>query len=140
MEDFMKRKIVGVVYLVTVLFAFIGCSNPTSSDDYTTYKVEVGVISNSTYNTAMNKISAIYEPSYSAVSSIRTYLMNNRISDHAIQMDVTLDEVREFYLSKGFSSYEVKNEIEFLESIGNDIAFFEHATDSNKKVWMYVTK
>lgn len=50
MEDFMKRKIVGVVYLVTVLFAFIGCSNPTSSDDYTTYKVEVGVISNSTYN------------------------------------------------------------------------------------------
>lgn len=51
----MKRKIVGVVYLVTVLFAFIGCSNPTSSDDYTTYKVEVGVISNSTYNTAMNK-------------------------------------------------------------------------------------
>ena len=41
MEDFMKRKIVGVVYLVTVLFAFIGCSNPTSSDDYTTYKVEV---------------------------------------------------------------------------------------------------
>ena len=37
----MKRKIVGVVYLVTVLFAFIGCSNPTSSDDYTTYKVEV---------------------------------------------------------------------------------------------------
>ena len=33
-----------------------------------------------------------------------------------------------------------KNEIEFLESIGNDIAFFEHATDSNKKVWMYVTK
>ena len=55
-------------------------------------------------------------------------------------MGVTLDEVREFYLSKGFSSYEVKNEIEFLESIGNDIAFFEHATDSSKKVWMYVTK
>ena len=66
--------------------------------------------------------------------------MNNTISDHAIQMGVTLDEVREFYLSKGFSSYEVKNEIEFLESIGNDIAFFEHATDSKKKVWMYVTK
>lgn len=136
----MKRKIIGIVCLVTVLFAFIGCSNPASSDDSTTYKVEVGVISNSTYNTALSKISYWSEVSYSNIASLRLYLYNNTISDHGIQTNVSISEIKDFLLSKGMSNYEAKSEIEVLKTIGNDIVFCEHATDSNKKVWMYATK
>ena len=38
------------------------------------------------------------------------------------------------------SNYEANTEIKTLKTIGNDIVFGEHATDSTKKVWMYATK
>lgn len=136
----MKIKLGTMFTILVICFGMISCSNPSSSGDYTTYKVEVGVISNSTYNTATNRISSWTELTYANISSLRLYLYNNTISDHAIETGVRKSEIKEFMLSRGFSNYEVDLEMELLKQIGNDIAFFEHATDSTKKVWMYVTK
>ena len=137
----MRRNLLGLFTIIWIVsLGFIGCSDSSSDDDYTTYKAEVGVISNSTYDAAMTKISYWNDFTYSNVASLRLYLYNNTLSDHEIQTGITLEEIRDFLLSKGFSNYEVSNEIDLLKKVGNDIAFFEHATDSSKKVWMYVTK
>lgn len=61
-------------------------------------------------------------------------------SDHGIQAGITLSEITEFLLSKGLPKYETDKEIEVLKTFGNDIIFGEYAFDSNKKVWMYITK
>lgn len=136
----MKRKITALFVIIS-LIGFISCSNQTSSDeDYTTYKVEVGVISNSTYSVAMNTIHGWTEVTYSNIATLRLYLYDNTISDHAIQTGITLSEIREFLLSKDFSNQEANTEIEGLKTIGNDILFFEYALDSNKTFWMYITK
>lgn len=140
----MKRKYFYIFFISFILAVFIGCSNAdddsSDSSGNITYKVEAGVISNETYYSALNQIASITTPSYYAVSSVRLYLMNNTISNHEIQNNVSLEEIRSFMLSKGFSNYEASSEIEFLKTYGNNIAFFTHATDSSKKVWMYVTK
>lgn len=138
----MKRKIISVFTIFIVLICFLGCSNPSSSstEDNTTYKIEVGVITNSTYTTATNRISNWTELSYSNIASLRNYLYNNTISDHAIETGITINEIKEFMLSKGFSNYETENEIKLIKEIGNDITFFETVYGNDKKAWMYVTK
>ena len=118
----MKRKLFVLLAIAGICFEIMSCSNPSSSDDYTTYKVEVGVISQSTYNTALSKISYWGEVSYSNIASLRLYLYNNTISDHEVQTNVSLSEIN------------------VLKTVGNDIVFGGHATDSSKKVWMYATK
>lgn len=136
----MKKKLFGLISIVGILIFLGSCSNPSSSDDFTTYKVEFGVITNSTYTTAMNRISNWTELSYSNIASLRNYLYNNTISDHAIETGITINEIKEFMLSKGFSNYETENEIRLIKEIGNDIAFFETVYGNDKKAWMYVTK
>ena len=136
----MKRKLFVLLAIAGICFGIMSCSNPSSSDDYTTYKVEVGVISQSTYNTALSKISYWGEVSYSNIASLRLYLYNNTISDHEVQTNVSLSEIKDFLLSKGMSNYEAESEINVLKTVGNDIVFGEHATDSSKKVWIYATK
>ena len=71
---FMKKKFIGLVSIVGILICFASCSNPASSEDNTTYKIEVGVVSNSTYNTALSKITYWSEVSYSNIASLRLYL------------------------------------------------------------------
>lgn len=88
----------------------------------------------------MSKILYWSEANYSNIASLRLYLYNNTISDHEVQTGVTIDEIKDFLLSKGMSNYEANTEIELLKTIGNNILFGEHATDTTKKVWMYVTK
>ena len=136
----MKKKLFGLISIVGILIFLGSCSNPSSSDDFTTYKVEFGVITNSTYTTAMNRISNWTELSYSNIASLRNYLYNNTISDHAIETGITINEIKEFMLSKGLSNYETENEIRLIKEIGNDIAFFETVYGNDKKAWMYVTK
>lgn len=138
---YMRRKTIYLFVFISVLICMSSCSNPaSSSEDSITYKVEVGVISNSTYTTAMNRISNWTELTYSNISSLRLYLYNNTISDHAIQTGITRNEIRDFMSQKGFSNYEVEQEMELLKQIGNDIAFFETIYGNDKKAWMYITK
>ena len=42
--------------------------------------------------------------------------------------------------SKNNAASEKDTEMNFLEKNGNDIIFFEHATDADKRVRMYITK
>lgn len=88
----------------------------------------------------MSRISGWSEVSYANIASLRLYLYNNTISDHEILTGVSIEEIKDFLLSRGMSNYEANSEIELLKTIGNDIVFAEHATDSTKKVWMYSTK
>lgn len=137
----MKRKIIGLLVCAIVFICCIGCSNESDSDeDSATYKVEVGVVSNATYTTAMNTIAYWSEVSYANIASLRLYLYNNTISDHEVQTGISLSEIKDFLLSKGMSNYETNSEIDVLKNIGNDIVFCEHATDTTKKVWLYATK
>ena len=135
----MKRRIIFFT-LFTICICFIGCNNSLSDEVPQTYKVEIGVIANSTYNNAMSRISGWSEVSYANIASLRLYLYNNTISDHEILTGVSIEEIKDFLLSRGMSNYEANSEIELLKTIGNDIVFAEHATDSTKKVWMYSTK
>ncbi|QTQ13376.1 hypothetical protein HRQ91_02300 [Treponema parvum] len=135
-----KRKVVVLFAIIISLVGFISCSDPSSSEDNTIYKVEVGAVSNSTYNTAINKISNWSEVNYMNIASLRLYLFNNTISDYGSQTGITLSEIREFLLSHGFSNYKTNIQIENLKTVGNNIIFFYHAYDSNKTIWMYITK
>ena len=77
----MKRKLLGLFTIIWIVsLGFIGCSDSSSDDDYTTYKAEVGVISNSTYDAAMTKISYWNDFTYSNVASLRLYLYNNTVT------------------------------------------------------------
>ena len=51
------------------------------------------------------------------MASLRLYLYNNTLSDHEIQTGITIEEIRDFLLSKGFSNYEVSNEIDLLKKL-----------------------
>lgn len=66
----------------------------------------------------MNRISNWTELSYSNIASLRNYLYNNTISDHAIETGITINEIKEFMLSKGFSNYESENDIRLIKERG----------------------
>lgn len=145
----MKRKIILVFTIFVVLNLFLGCSNPSSipTEDYRVevdntlyYKAECGTITNSTYRAAWNRASNWDKLSYSNIASLRNYLYHNTISDHAIETGVTINEIKEFMLSHGFSNYETECFIETLKEIGNNMAFFESAYGNDKIFWAYVTK
>lgn len=134
------------IYLSLFIFIcllFSSCqqnADDSNNEENTPYKVEAGIISNSTYTSAYNQLTSIASPSYAAISSIRTYCMNNTISDYTVQKGVTIKEMKDFLIQHQLTEYEADRELSFLKSNGNTIAFFFHATDSTKKIWMYATK
>ena len=141
----MKRKIILGFVVFMIVACFLGCSNlstiPTEENKSQLYKVESGLITNQTYEAAMNMASNYTELSYSEIASIRNYLYNNTISSsHEVITDVTTKEIKDFLLSHNSSNYETECIIKNLKEIGNNIVFFEYAYDDDKKVWVYATK
>ena len=141
----MKRKIVLGLVVFMIVACFLGCSNlstiPTEENKSQLYKVESGLITNQTYNAAMNMASNYTELSYSEIASIRSYLYNNTISSsREVITDVTIEEIKDFLLSHKSSNYETECIIKALKEVGNSIVFFEYAYDDDKKIWMYATK
>ena len=53
---------------------------------------------------------------------------------------VAVDEIRNFLIQKGFTILQANAEIAAMETLGNDIVFFEYAYSSSSKVWMYAEK
>ena len=47
----------------------------------------------------------------SVIALLRLYLYNNTISDHEVQTNVSLSEIKDFLLLKGMSNYEAESEI-----------------------------
>lgn len=141
----MKRKIILGFVIFMILTCFLGCSNPSAipAEEHKVqlYKVESGLITNQTYEAAMNTASNWTELSYSKIASVRGYLYDNTIpSSHEIITGISLNEIKEFLLQHNSSNYEAECIIENLKEVGNNIVFFEYAYDDDKKVWAYATK
>ena len=108
----MKRKFLGLFTIIwTLSVGFIGGSDSSSDDDYTTYNVEVVVISNATYNKAVTKISYWNDFTYSNVASLRLYLYNNTLSDLKSKQELRLKKSEIFYYQKAFQimKYQMKS-------------------------------
>ena len=134
------KKIFPLFFIIALFLCVLtGCDDSASSSEEI-YKVEIGVIAKETFNTAMNRINNLTDVNYNEISSIRNYLYQNTLSNHEIKNGVSSIDIEEFLKSKGYSNYETSTEMKFLERNGNDIVFFEHATDADKRIWMYITK
>lgn len=134
------KKIFPLFFIIALFLCVLtGCDDSASSSEEI-YKVEIGAVSKDTYNTAMNRIQNLTEVNYNEIYSIRNYLYQNTLSNHEIKNGVSSIDIEELMKSRGYSNYETSTEMKFLERNGNDIIFFEHATDANKRVWMYITK
>lgn len=133
----MKRKqnllavIIGIISL-----GFMGCLN--EPDD--TYTVEMGTISNATYEKAQATIKTWSEPNYAKIGVLKNYLLENTLSDHDTLRAVPEDEIRDFLQARGFTYYQASAELSAMEQIGNDIVFFNSTKGDNYKVWMYFSK
>ena len=134
------KKIFPLFFIIALFLCVLTVCDYSASRSEEIYKVELGVIALETFNTAMNRINNITDVNYNEISSIRNYLYQNTLSDHEIQNGVLSIDIEEFMKSRGFSNYETSTEMKFLERNGNDIVFFEHATDADKRIWMYITK
>jgi len=132
------KKLFSFIILALCLCFFTSCDDSTSSNEVI-YKIEIGTISKDTYNTAMDRIQNLTDIDYTEINSIRNYLYQNTLSNHEIKNGVSSIDLEEFMKSKGYSNYQASTEMKFLEKCGNDILFFEHATDANKRIWMYIT-
>ena len=134
------KKIFSLFFILALLLCVLtGCDDSASSSEEI-YKIEFGAITKDTYNTAMDKLQNIKNINYNEINSIRNYLYQNTLSDYEIVKNVYSVDIEEFIKSRGFSDYQISTEMNFLEKNGNDILFFEHAIDANKRVWMYITK
>lgn len=138
----MKNFFITFITALVFAFSFIGCSNPSNSTPTTTYKIEIGVVSNSTYTTAFSMASSYgANITHENIKTIRNYLYQNTTSNYDNSTkDVTKDEIRNFLTQHGMTTVQANAEIACLETLGNDIAFFEYVYSSSSKVWMYAEK
>lgn len=136
----MKRKIILVFTIFALLICLSGCSNPISNptEDNTTYKIEYGYVSRSTYETVREYISNCSETNYSNIVSTRDYLVDNTIDGYGWETDITINQIKEYLLSNGFSNYETEEAIKFLKEVGNNIVFY--GTNKSIVLWIYATK
>ena len=138
----MKKFFITFITSLVFAFSFIGCSNPSNSTPTTTYKIEIGVVSNSTYTTAFSMASSYgANITHENMKTIRDYLYQNTTSNYDNSTKgVTKDEIRDFLTQHGMTTVQANAEIACLETLGNDIAFFEYTYSSSSKVWMYAKK
>ena len=138
----MKKFFITIITTLVFAFSFIGCSNPSNSTPTTTYKIEIGVVSNSTYTTAFSMaLSYGANITHENIKTIRDYLYQNTTSNYDNSTKgVTKDEIRDFLTQYGMTTVQANAEIACLETLGNDIAFLEYAYSSSSKFWMYAEK
>ena len=133
------KKVMYVFFLV-LLFSLVGCSHTTEPEP--TYKIEMGVVSDSTYRTAYNMASSYGKNiNHSNIKTIRDFLFQNTISNYDNSTKgVKTDEIRDFLMQRGYNEVQANSEIAVLETLGNDIMFFEYAYSKTDKVWIYAEK
>lgn len=138
----MKNKILSFWFAIIIAFGVIGCSTPSNSSSEDTYSIEIGVVSNSIYSTAMSMATSYgVNITHSNMKTIRDYLYLNTISNYDNSVKgVKKDEIRDFLVSKGLTEVQANAEVAVLETLGNDIVFFYYAYSTESKVWMYAEK
>ncbi len=134
------KKLCSLLFIISLCFFFLAGCDDTASSSEEFYRMEIGAVTKETYETAMDKLKNITIASYDAVNDIRNYLYENTLSDHQTYTGVPSGDIKELMSSRGFSSNQISVEMNFLQTNGNDILFFEHGLDPDKRVWMYITK
>ena len=134
------KKLCSLLFILSLCFFFsAGCEDTTSSsEEY--YRMELGAITKETLETAMDKLHNITIINYDAVREVRDYLYENTISDHQTYTGVPSSDIKELMSSRGYQNDQISVEMNFLQNNGNDILFFEHGLDPEKRVWIYITK
>ena len=128
------------VFILVLLFSLVGCSHTAEPEP--TYKIEMGVVSDSTYRTAYNMASSYGKNiNHSNIKTIRDFLFQNTISNYDNSTKgVKTDEIRDFLMQRGYNEVQANSEIAVLETLGNDIMFFEYVYSKTDKVWIYAEK
>ena len=131
------KKVFLLFTSIALTLLLLSCSNSSSSSSVT-YKIEVGAVSKSTTDVALDMVESYgTNINHSNIKTIRDYLYKNTVSDYDSTGRVTTDEIRDFLTSKGMTTTQANMEIAVLETLGNDIVFFEHMNYSDLRVWMY---
>ncbi len=133
----MKKVITLFSICFVLIFAFISCD----LFNMTTYSLEIGVVTNSTHDTA-NNMAASYGSNinFDNIKTIRDYLYENTTTGHDTSKGVSEDDLKAFLMEKSLSSAKANEILEGIDRIGSDIVYFNYAYSSSSKVWMYIVK
>lgn len=121
-----------------------GCNN--NSDEEETYFVEIGRIPNSAYERHEAKFNTNYL-SYAEVKKIRYDLKASVVGDYEYESGVSIDEIHALLQENPGDPLMVKDALQFLEDVGNNIIIFnlkklpEMTYNPNEyKLYMYIER
>lgn len=139
-----KKFIYKFFVLFALSFFFFGCQQ--NSEDNTapnTYKIESGIVSNSVAYEAKYRAGAYGgDYDFKKVKAIRDYLYENTAPSEykGIITGVSRSDVHNFLTTRGSSSSAADAQIAFIDSNGNNLAFFYVTNEDSKKAWIYAVK
>jgi len=135
-----SKKIWTVILLISLVFGTIltGCKEPEPEPDTqkTQYYYEIFRISKTNYY-------SVSLPSTATFNTIKNY--RNQLKNYSVEFissgtDATQDDIYSLITQRGMSPTEANQEISFLNSIGNDLFYFQYIPDSNYYIILYLEK
>jgi hypothetical protein len=132
----MKRLGLGIVGLIIVGILLTGCDTPTSESNRQYYYYDFFTISRTDYE-------SITEPTTNTFDSVKSYrdeLISKKIEPLFSGSDATQQDLYDFMVARGASASEANGLIDFLNTVGNNVVVFQHATDNNLRVIGYVER
>jgi len=133
----MKRIGFFIVGIIIVGLFFNSCDTSTEPEIKTQYYYyEVFRISKSNFNS----VSMPSSPTFNAIKSYRNSLKNYSVEFIGSGTDATQNDIYSLMTQRGMTPTEANNEISLLNSIGNDVLWFQYVYDSNYYIIMYLEK
>lgn len=133
------KKSVFVVLGLLAMSVFTSCNFDAPLKEET-YVVEAGIVSNYTFEEALEMVENISgEITFSDMCTIRDYLYSHtETDDYEIKRDVTFEELKSMLIQSSHAEgLEIANGI---KEHGSYLGTFYHRNYSDKKVWIFVTK
>ena len=151
MKKNLFKSLLSFVVCLAPLFSFVGCDS--EDDEGGDYRVEIGVVDKSVYETAYNRLLEMGWESQDMgsltsadVKSVRDYLYEHtdKKGNDYIQEVLSEEGVRSLFEPQGVSEEVadslVDRELSRMNALGNYLAFFKSATSPESKVWVYFEK
>ena len=138
-----KKVVTKVLVLLALSFVFFSCQQNSDDNNNGSYAIESGIVSNSVAEEARYRAGSYGgNLTFSNVKAVRDYLYENTPAAqyNGVQRGVKRNEVHSFLTSHGSSKSNADAQLAFLDSNGNNIAFFYVTNESNKKAWVYAVK
>lgn len=128
-------------FVLLLLFAGFGLMSCKEDDDKEqTYYVEIGRISKANYNAFCSLYAPGTNYTFDEIKSARSVLRNYQQYDFESNTGYTRSELYSFLTTHGCTSAEAESSLNFLDSVGNVIAFFNYAYSSDYMIWTYGEK